>query len=201
MRARDRFRQWWAQYWAWDARLRWQDRRPAHYSLIAVRRATTAAKWLVGLNGAALVLSFSFYIQAYMSILSIKGDCPSLLFVADAIKGALIFASWFLVAGTLAAIAAGWPSAIGIGRNMLGWRKGRPPLEPEHEFEGWSEFQVANRVAGQQWILVVVSSVFFFAAVVGVLILRVGSNPGEEWHSFELQCLPKPSDQGSRGVG
>ena len=26
-------------------------------------------------------------------------------------------------------------------------------------------------------------------------VLRL-SNPGEEWHHFELQCLPKPPDQG-----
>ena len=125
MRIRDRLRQWWAQYRAWDARVRWQDRRPAHYSLIAVQRATTVAKWLVGLNGAALVLSFAFYIQAYLSILSIK-DVRSVrrLFVADAIKGGGVSSRHgFWRAGTLAAIAAGWPSVIGIGRNMLGWKK------------------------------------------------------------------------------
>ena len=123
MRIRDRLRQWWAQYRAWDARVRWQDRRPAHYSLIAVQRATTVAKWLVGLNGAALVLSFAFYIQAYLSIYRSKSTDRRWLFVADAIKGAAYFASWFLAAGTRAAIAAGWPSVIGIGRNMLGWKK------------------------------------------------------------------------------
>ena len=121
---------------------------------------------------------------------------PSLLFVADAIKAALFFASFFLISGTLAAVAAGLPSVIGIGRNLLGWTKGRPPLEPEHEFEGWSEFQVENRVSGPQWFMVMMSSVLFFFMVLGVLIVRVGSNPEKEWHFFELQCLPKPSDQG-----
>ena len=137
---RDQLRRRQAQRSALKARLHWQNDRPAHYSLIGLQRATTTAKWLVGLNGAALALSFAFYIQAYLSILSSKNDCPSLLFVADAIKAALFSASFFLISGTLAAVAAGLPSVVGIGRNLLGWTKGRPPLEPEHEFEGWSEF-------------------------------------------------------------
>jgi hypothetical protein len=83
----DRFGKWWGQYQAWRARFREQQRLPASYSLIAVQRATAVAKWLVGLSGAATVLAFALYIQSYLSILSIKNDCVSLRFVADANSG------------------------------------------------------------------------------------------------------------------
>src|SRR5215467_11529784 len=68
----------WSQYQAWRARFDEQPRQPACYSLIAVQRATVVAKWLVGLSGAAAGLAFSFYVQSYLSILSIKNVCVSL---------------------------------------------------------------------------------------------------------------------------
>ena len=40
-----------------------------------MQRATALAKWLLGLSGAGTVLALTFYIQSYLSILSIKNDC------------------------------------------------------------------------------------------------------------------------------
>jgi hypothetical protein len=57
---------------------------PADFSLNWVRHVTTIAKWLAGLSGAGVVLAFAFYMQAYLWILSIKNDCASQRFVADA---------------------------------------------------------------------------------------------------------------------
>ena len=79
--------QWWGRYQAWDARFREQQRQPARYSLIGVQYPTTVAKWLLGLSGAGTVWAFGFYAQSYLSVLSIKNDCASLLFVAHAMTG------------------------------------------------------------------------------------------------------------------
>jgi hypothetical protein len=140
--------QWWGRYQAWDARLREQQRQPACYSLSSVQRTTAVAKWLVGLSGAGTVLAFAFYIQGYLSILSIKNDCVSLHFVAHAMTTAVAYANGFMWSGIFALAAIILPTVVGIGRNLLRWHKAHklPPLEPGHEFDGWSDFQVTGRV-------------------------------------------------------
>ena len=193
---RDRFQKWWGQYLAWRARFREQQRQPASYSLIAVQRATALAKWLLGLSGAGTVLALTFYIQSYLSILSIKNDCVALRFVADANSGAAWYARGFLISGGLALLALVWPTWVGIRRNFLRWYKASklPPLQPGHEFDGWSDFQVTGRVTILRWLLVVFSAFFFFFP------LAIGSKPEgvlKKWHNFELQCLPQPSAQGA----
>jgi hypothetical protein len=196
---RDRFQKWWGQYRAWRARFREQQRQPASYSLIAVQRATAVAKWLVGLSGAATVLAFALYIQSYLSILSIKNDCVSLRFVADANSGAVWYARGFLLSGVLALFALAWPTAVGIRRNFLCWLKALklPPLQPGHEFDGWSEYQVTGRVTILQCVLVFFSSVFFFGLISLLVFSGIGIKPEgvlKEWHNFELQCPQPPSD-------
>jgi hypothetical protein len=199
---RDRFQKWRGQYQAWRARFREQQRQPASYSLIAVQRATAVAKWLVGLSGAATVLAFALYIQSYLSILSIKNDCVSLQFVADANSGAVWYARLFLLSGVLALFALAWPTAVGIERNFLRWWKAHklPPLQPGHEFDGWSEYQVTGRVTILQWVLVVFSSVLFFGLTSILVFSEIGMKPEDvlkEWHKFELQCLPQSPYQGA----
>ena len=198
---RDRFQKWRGQYQAWRARLDEQGHQPACYSLIAVQRTTAVAKWLAGLSGAGTVLAFGFYVQSYLSILSIKNDCVSLQFVADANRGAALFAVLFLVSGMLALLAIAWPTGVGIARNRLRWTKALklPPLQPGHEFDGWSEFLVSQRVTGLQWVLLFVSALLFFGLTYTLVSFAIGSKPEgvlEEWHNFELQCLPQPPDKG-----
>jgi hypothetical protein len=195
---RDRFQKW----RVWRAGLYEQARhQPACYSLIAVQRFTAIAKWLLGLSGAGTVLSFGFFIQSYLSILSIKNDCVSLRFVADANSGAAWYARGFLLSGMLALFALTWPTAVGIGRNLLRWMKADklPPLQPEHEFDGWSDYQVTGRVTILQWVLVVFSSLFLFGLIFILVSSEIGMKPEgvlKEWRYFELQCRPQPSDQG-----
>jgi hypothetical protein len=192
----DRFQKWQGQYQAWRARFREQQRQAPSYSLIAVQRATAVAKWLVGMSGAGTVLAFAFYIQSYLSILSIKNDCVSQRFVADANSAAILFARWFLVSGILALLAIAWPTLVGIGRNLLRWWKAHklPPLQPGHEFDGWSEYEVTERVTFLQCVLVVFSSVFFFGLTFSLLFFAIGSKPEDSWHHFELQCLSQPPE-------
>jgi hypothetical protein len=102
---RDRLRRWWGQFRAWKARLDEQQHQRACYSLISVQRASAVAKWLAGMSGAGTVLAFAFYIQSYLSILSIKNDCVSRRFVADANGAAVWIAGFFLVSGMLALLA------------------------------------------------------------------------------------------------
>ena len=73
-----------------------------------------------------------------------------------------------------------------MNRNTGGQRGGISELRRDASKDG----------AGPQWTMVGLSSFLFFVMIAVVLILRVGSNPGEEWHHFELQCLPQPPDQG-----
>jgi hypothetical protein len=198
---RDQFRKWRGQYQAWRARYREQQRQPAGFSLIAVERGTAVAKWLVGLNGAATVLAYTLHTQSFLSILSIKSDCVSQRFVADAISQAASFAGLFLVSGMLALFAIALPAALGIGRNLLRWMKAHkePPLQPGHEFDGWSDYQVTGRVTIWQWILVIFSSVLFFGLTFFLVFSEIGMTPErvwQHWHKFELQCLPQPPDQG-----
>jgi hypothetical protein len=220
MAIRGRFQKWWGQYLAtcarldqamqaiesqyraWDARFREQQRQPACYSLIAVQRATAFAKWLAGLSGAATVLAFGFYVQSYLSILSIKNDCVSLRFVADANSGAVWFARGFLVSGVLALFALAWPTWVGIRRNLLRWYKAQklPPLQPGHEFDEWSDFQVTGRVTIPQCVLMFFSSLFFFGLILILVSSGIGMRPEgvlAEWHNFELQCHPQTFDQGA----
>jgi predicted DNA-binding WGR domain protein len=194
--------QWWGQYQAWDARFREQQRQPVCYSLIAVQRTTAVAKWLAGLSGAATVLAFGFYVQSYLSILSIKNDCVSLRFVADANSGAAFAARGFLVSGILALAAFAWPTWVGIRRNLLRWYKASklPQLQPGHEFDGWSDFHVTGRVTIPQCVLVFFWSLFFFGLTCILVSSGIGMKPEgvlAEWHNFELQCLPQPSAQGA----
>jgi hypothetical protein len=173
---------------------------PRAISLIAVQRATAVAKWLVGMSGAGTVLAFAFYIQSYLSILSIKNDCVSLRFVANANLAAVEFAFWFLGTGMVALFAIALPTAVGIRRNFLRRRKAhkQPPLQPGHEFDGLFEFQV-GRIANFQWCLVGLSSFLFFLMTLGLVFAAIGGTPEgilKELHNFELQCPPHPSDQG-----
>jgi len=198
----DRFQKWWGPYQAWRARFREQQRQPACYSLIAVQRATAVAKWLLGLSGAGTVLAFTLYMQSYLSILSIKNDCVSLRFVADANSGAVWYARGFLISGGLALLALAWPTWVGIRRNFLRWWKASklPPLQPGHEFDGWSECQVTGRVTIPQCVMVFFSSLFFFGLIYILVSSGIGMKPEgvlAEWHNFELQCLPQPLDQGA----
>ena len=103
---------------------------PRAISLIAVQRATAVAKWLVGMSGAGTVLAFAFYIQSYLSILSIKNDCVSLRFVANANLAAVEFAVWFLGTGMVALFAIALPTAVGIRRNFLRRRKAQKQPPP-----------------------------------------------------------------------
>ena len=195
----DRFREWWGQFQSWRARLHEQRHQPASYSLISMQRTTAFAKWLAGLSGAGMVLAFGFYVQSYLSILSIKNDCVSLRFVADANLGAARYALWFLMPGALALLAIVWPTAIGILRNLQRWMKAHklPPLQPGHEFDSWSELQVTKWVTSLQLAMVCVSAVLFVGLTYNFLSFAIGSKPErvlKEWHDFELQCLPQPPD-------
>ena len=157
----------------------------------------------MGLNGAATVLAFAVHAQSYLSILSIKSDCASRLFVADAISQAASFAASFLLSGMLALFAIALPPAVGMGRNFLSWWKAskQPPLQPGHEFDGWSECQVTGRVTIPQCVMVFFSSLFFFGLIYILVSSGIGMKPEgvlAEWHKFELQCLPpQPSDHGA----
>ena len=199
----DRFQKWWGPYQAWRARFREQQRQPACYSLIAVQRATALAKWLLGLSGAGTVLALTFYIQSYLSILSIKNDCVALRFVADANSGAAWYARGFLISGGLALLALVWPTWVGIRRNFLRWYKASklPPLQPGHEFDGWSDFQVTDRVTIPQCVMVFLSFLFFFGLTYFLVSSGIGMTPEgvlKEWHYFELQCpAAKPPYQGA----
>src|SRR4051812_48909556 len=96
----------------------WPDHQPAEYSLNWVRYISTIARWLAGLSGAGIVLAFAFYMQACLSILSIKDDCVARHFVADAMKGAVQFVYLLLSAGLFALAAIAWPAAmVGPRRN------------------------------------------------------------------------------------
>jgi hypothetical protein len=197
---RDRFQRWWGQRQARQAWHREQARQPACYSLSSAQRATAVAKWLLGLSGAGTVLAFAFYIQSYLSILSIKNDCVSLRFVADANRGAVFFVRSFLVSGVLALLAIAWPTAVGIVRNFFREAHTLPPLQSGHEFDGWSESRVRGWVTSVQWLMVTFSFVLFFVLTLYLaFFFAIGTTPErvlEEWHFFELQCLPHSSDQG-----
>jgi len=193
-RGKSRTAQWWGRYRAWDARFHEQQHQPARYSLIAVPHATAFAKWLLGLSGAGMVVAFGFYVQSYLSILSIKNDCVSLHFVAAAISDAARLAGLFLLSGILALFALIWPTVVGIGRNLLRWYKAHelPPLQPEHKFDEWSDFQVTGRVTIVQGVLVGFSFLLFVLLTFGLVFFSVGSTPEgvlRIWHKFELQCL------------
>jgi hypothetical protein len=206
---RDRLREWWARYRAEGARVRWQDRQPATYSLISVQRNTMLAKWLAGLSGGVVVLAFAYYIQAYLSILSIKDDCASRLFVADAIKGAVLCAGMALAAGILALAAISWPAMIGMWRNRFAGRRRRedkPPLRPGDEFDGLSESLLSLSIP--QGLLTFLSALVLFGLIFIVVFLAPPIKPEgvqKIWHKFELQCLPKsqpiPMIPGASKVG
>jgi hypothetical protein len=144
----------------------------------------------VGLNGVALALAFTFYIQAYLSIPSIKDDCASRRFVADAMWGPDRLGRWFLFAGALALIAVALPGIIASLRNF---RRGRtlPLLRSGREFDGWSEESVLG-VVWAQALLMAVSFVIWAVFTVYLLIAAPDSTPEgvqRDWHNFELKCL------------
>ena len=146
----DQHNKWRARFWAWRTqrlnsqrtRRDWLDSQPARYVPLRVQRTTTVAKWLAGLSGAGVVLAFAFYMQAYLSILSIKDDCVSRRFVADAIWTAAVLVLCTIVAGLFALAAIVGPSACGMRRNWRRRREAKPPLQSGHEFDGLSEGQV-----------------------------------------------------------
>lgn len=199
---RDRARKWcdqheWcARFWGWWTGASLPER-PASYSRGLVRNTTTLARWLAGLSGAAMVLSFAFYMQAYLSILSIKDDCVSRRFVADAIGGAVQFLDLSLLAGVSALAAIVWPVCVGAFRNRARRKWSTPPLQSGHEFDGWSE----NRVR-LCWLLrllfmsisagSLITLIYFLLHVGGALSTPEGIQ--EHWHcNFEVGCLPPES--------
>ena len=161
------------------------------------------SNWTAIALGAGTVLALTFYIQSYLSILSIKNDCVALRFVADANSGAAWYARGFLISGGLALLALVWPTWVGIRRNFLRWYKASklPPLQPGHEFDGWSDFQVTDRVTIPQCVMVFLSFLFFFGLTYFLVSSGIGMTPEgvlKEWHYFELQCpAAKPPYQGA----
>ena len=201
----DRFRKWWGQHRAWRARLVEQDRQPACYSLISVKRTTAFARWILGMSSAATVLAFAIYIQTYLSILSImsiKDDCVSQEFIANANLNAAVAVVVFLASGLLALLAITWPAGWGIGRNLLRSMKAQnlPPLQPGQELDGWSEFHVNGRVVFWQKTVVVLSALIFFGLIFRLVFTPIGDKPEgvrAELHKFELRCLQRqPPDPG-----
>lgn len=201
---RDRFRKWcdrhgWcALFPAWWTRLTWRDRQPASYSLAHAQNTTTFAKWLAGLSGAAVVLACAYYMQAYLSVLSIKDDCVSRRFVADAIYSAATFLIWAIAAGLLALAAIVWPAVVRGWRNGTRRMAAKPPLQPGHEFDGLSEGQVRWRLI-PQGILVLLSGASLATLIVFLIWfgVTIGGRPEgvqKMWHDFELKCLPKPPE-------
>jgi hypothetical protein len=140
-RSTDRYDNWMAErlaFYATNLRLIRLDRQPASYSIISASRASTVGLWFAGISGAALVLSFAFLIQAYLSL---KGDCATGEFVADAVFGAKVFILMHMSSGAFALIAAWLPAWTGGCRNYRRRRHNpqQPPLGSGHEYEGWSE--------------------------------------------------------------
>ena len=180
--------------------LTWLNSRPAGYSLNWVQHTTTVAKWLAGLNGAAVVLAFAYYIQAYLSILSIKNDCASRLFVADAMNGAVQFIGLAVIAGIMALTAIAWPAAVvGARRNSARRRSLQLPLRPGQEFDGLSEAQVYRRAWFPQFLLCF-SSAVLLSLLVWFLTIHVGVTIAKPeglqdwWRAFEVKCPKQPPD-------
>jgi len=196
------FEKWWGQHRAWRARLVEQDRQPARYSLISVQRTTAVARWLLGMSSAATVLAFAIYIQTYLSIMSIKDDCVSQEFIANANLNAAVAVVVFLASGLLALLAITWPAGWGIGRNLLRSMKAQnlPPLQPGQDLDGWSEFHVNGRVVFWQKTVVVLSALIFFGLIFRLVFTPIGDKPEgvrAELHKFELRCLQRqPPDPG-----
>jgi hypothetical protein len=187
------------------ARVRWLDSQPARDMPIRVQHTTTVAKWLAGLSGAGAVLAFAFYMQAYLSILSINDVCVSRRFVADAIGAATAFVVWTVVVCGLPAVAAiVCPSMVGVARNWRRKREAKPPLQPGHEFDGLSEGQVLNVWVSQMLLLLV--SISALATLIGFFIwlgaARLGKPEGVQkmWHEFELRCVQQVPQSVSLGV-
>src|SRR6516164_1024034 len=116
-------------------------------------------------------------------------------------RGAVAYARGFLASGILALFAIALPPAVGMGRNFLSWWKAskQPPLQPGHEFDGWSEVKVTSRVTIWQCAMVLLSAVLFFGLALIPVYSAIGSKPEgilKEWHYFERQCPQPPSDPG-----
>ena len=125
----------------------------------------------------------------------------SLRYVADANLGAAKFVGGFLVSGMLALLAIASPAMVGIGRNLRRWHKAHKlsPLQPGHEFDRWSEYQV-TRVRHLQLVMLLFSSLIFFWLTLVLVFTLIGSKPEgalEARHKFELQCSPQPPDLGA----
>jgi len=154
------------------------------------------------MSSAATVLAFAIYIQTYLSIMSIKDDCVSQKFIANANLNAVVAVVGFLVSGLLALLAITWPAGWGVGRNLRLSMKALklPPLQPGQELDGWSELQVRERVVFWQKIMVAVSSLIFFGLILILVFSPVGGKPEgvrAELHKFELRCLQRqPPDPG-----
>jgi hypothetical protein len=194
MAVRRWFRTRWDRWWAEQARVNWQQRQPASYSLNLVQYTTTLAKWLAGLSGAAVVLSFAFFIPAYLSMMSIKDDCASQQFIGDALGGAVHFLEFSFAAGALALLAIVWPVFIGWGRNNARWKRGYPPLRPGQPFDGWSERRV-GLWSVLQGVFVVLSAALLIFLVLFVIFgvgrpLSTPEGVQKWWHHFELKCIP-----------
>jgi hypothetical protein len=160
-----------------------------------MRHTTTFARWLAGLNGAAVVLAFAYYMQTYLSILSIKDDCVARLFVADAIKTASMFVIGAIAGGLLAMMALVWPVVVGGARNAARAAKGRPLLQRGQEFDELSEFQ-AGWISMPQ-IILTLFSVLCLLVMVWFLLwfgMTIGGKPEgiqKIWHELELRCVPQ----------
>ena len=183
---RDGFQRWWSQVGS-SQRRRQLDRGPASYSLVAAKRATTFGLFLAGLSGAALALTSTLFVQSYSLI---KGDCVSRRVLAGAVHDAILFGWLFAIASGFALLAAWLPSAIGSARNfnrqLLDQRP--PPIQPGHEFEGWSESRVYWVVAAQRGLLFV--ALLFFLVGLGSPLVS-SSNPDvfrKIWEGYERAC-------------
>jgi hypothetical protein len=179
---KSRHQRWLAERWPYFATnlrlIRLDSSQPARYSIISTRRASTVGLWFAGINGAALVLDFAFFIQAYLSF---KSDCATGSFAADAMYGARVCIVAHTLSGAFALVAAWLPSWTGSCRDYR--RRRHDPQQPPlgHEFEGWSE-KSGYDVVGYQWVCLIVSILCFALPV--YLVFVVAPN----WSVFEQTC-------------
>jgi hypothetical protein len=180
-----RLQAWWESF----QQSRRSDRsRPASYALVAAKRASAAGLWLAAVNGVALVVTFSWFGETYLTL---KGDCVSRLFTFQALDVARILARWFVVAAAFALIAARLPTMVGMVRNVHQHRFKPPttaPLQPGQELDGWSEHRVTP-VAIVQWGLVIASGAIFGLLLYGLLLAVPLTVESLRMEWAELSCV------------
>ena len=183
----------WKRYRATVRQRREDDKGPTRYAINGVAALSLVARFLAGINGAGMALSFTLFIAILTSLTTttIATICVSSHFAEQIIKVARTELNHFFIGGTFCLLAILIPRFIGLQRQAIRYDTRREPLVVGEELRELSETTVIW-VAVAQICLIAISVSLTGPAIqfaTDLYIPKINSSTLQaDWANYNDQC-------------